>query len=217
MLWQMIDLLKTPQLLIAFIIFLVFPLLFSISFHELAHGYAAYKFGDMTPKLMGRLTINPFAHLDPLGTILLFVIGLGWAKPVIINIKNIPNKNHQMLVALAGPASNFLLAAIFAIFISVFENYLNLTSNHFIIAFFNIVVMINIALAVFNLIPIPPMDGSRIVSWALPEKLKIAYNKLENYGMFILLLILFTIGFEGIFKLAEILQMQLYTLLKVSI
>ena len=89
MLWQMIDLLKTPQLLIAFIIFLVFPLLFSISFHELAHGYAAYKFGDMTPKLMGRLTINPFAHLDPLGTILLFIIGLGWAKPVIININNI--------------------------------------------------------------------------------------------------------------------------------
>ena len=217
MLWQMIDLLKTPQLLIAFIIFLVFPLLFSISFHELAHGYAAYKFGDMTPKLMGRLTLNPFAHLDPLGTILLFVIGLGWAKPVIININNIPNKNHQMLVALAGPASNFLLAAIFAILISVFENYLYLPSNHFIIMFFNIVIMINIALAVFNLIPIPPMDGSRIVSWILPEKLKIAYNKLENYGMFILLLILFTIGFEGIFKIAEILQLQLYQLLEVTI
>jgi len=217
MLWQMIELLKTPQLLIAFIIFLVFPLLFSISFHELAHGFAAYKFGDMTPKLMGRLTLNPFAHLDPLGTILLFVIGLGWAKPVIININNIPNKNHQMLVALAGPASNFLLAAIFAILISVFENYLYLPTNHFIIMFFNIVVMINIALAVFNLIPIPPMDGSRIVSWALPEKLKIAYNKLENYGMFILLLILFTIGFEGIFKIAEILQLQLYKLLEVTI
>ena len=217
MLWQMINLLRTPQLLIAFIIFLILPLLFSISFHELAHGYIAYKFGDMTPKLMGRLTLNPFAHLDPLGTILLFIVGIGWAKPVIININNIPNKNHQMLVALAGPLSNFSLAVIFATAISIFENHLALNPDHFIIILFNMVVMINIALGVFNLIPIPPMDGSRIVSWVLPEKLKIAYNKLESYGMFILLLILFTIGFDWIFKIAKIFQQYLYLLLKVSI
>lgn len=215
MLWTMIDLLKTPELLLAFILLLIIPLLFSIAFHELAHGFVAYKFGDMTPKIMGRLTLNPFAHLDVLGTILLLVVGLGWAKPVIININNIPNQTKQMLVALAGPASNFLLALIFGIIISVLENDFSFASNHFVILLFHMVVKINIGLALFNLLPIPPMDGSRIISWLLPEKLKTTYEKLEAYGMFILMLLLVTIGFGFIFKMASFLQSHLYTLLKV--
>jgi len=215
MLWTMIDLLKTPQLLLAFIILLIIPLLFSIAFHELAHGYVAYKFGDITPKVMGRLTLNPFAHLDPMGTILLLLVGLGWAKPVIINLQNIPNQTKQMLVALAGPASNFFLAFLFGAIISLMQNELGINSNNFIITLFHVVVKINIGLGLFNLIPIPPLDGSRIVSWLLPEKLKLQYEKLEAYGMFILMLLLVTVGFGGIFKVAVILQKYLYILLKV--
>ncbi len=214
---QILELMDTPILLIAFVLLLIVPLLFSIAFHEFAHGWVAYKFGDITPKLMGRLTLNPFAHLDPLGTILLFIIGLGWAKPVIINIENIPNSTKQMLVALAGPTSNFLLAIIFTLIISVLENDFLVSPNNFVIMLFNMLVTINIALGVFNLIPIPPLDGSRILSWILPEKLKYIYNYIENYGIFIMILILFTVGFSGIFKISYYLQHHLYLWLKVNI
>jgi len=216
MLWTMIDLIKTPELLLLFVVLLIIPLLFSIAFHELAHGYVAYKFGDITPKVMGRLTLNPFAHLDPLGTILLFVVGLGWAKPVLINLQNIPNATKQMLVALAGPVSNFFLALVFALFISIMENLLGFSHNNFVIALFHMVVRINIGLGLFNLIPIPPMDGSRIVSWILPSKLKQLYNRLEDYGMFILMVLLVTVGFGGIFVLASIVQGFLYALLGIK-
>jgi len=217
MLWQMIRLVNNPLLLLLFIVFTIVPLLFSIAFHELAHGYVAYKFGDITPKAMGRLTLNPLKHLDLLGTILLITVGLGWAKPIIINPNNIPTSTKQMLVALAGPSSNFLLALIFACIISFLENYCDITYNNFIIMFFNVVVTINIALGVFNLVPLPPLDGSRIVAWLLPIKLKEQYYKLEKYGMFIMLLLLFTIGFSGIFVFANIIQKYLYQILKVAI
>lgn len=215
MLWTMIDLIKTPILLLAFVFLTIVPLLFSIVLHELAHGFVAYKFGDITPKAMGRLTFNPIAHLDPLGTLLLFVIGLGWAKPVIVNLENIPNSTKQMLVALAGPLSNFLLALIFAGAISILENDFLFPPNHFVIIFFHMVVKINIGLGLFNLIPIPPMDGSRVVSWLLPNKLKEGYNKLEPYGMFILMFLFFVIGFDWLFKYAIMLQKYLYVLLKI--
>ena len=100
---------------------MIFPLLFSIAFHEMAHGWVAYKLGDPTAKIMGRLTLNPLKHLDPMGTLLLLIIGLGWAKPVIVNLQNIPNRTHQMLVALAGPASNFLLAVIFSLIMYILK------------------------------------------------------------------------------------------------
>jgi len=212
----MIQLIKTPEILLFFILILVFPLLFSIAFHELAHGYVAYKFGDDTPKLTGRLTLNPFAHLDVAGTILLFIIGLGWAKPVLINPNNIKNPTKLMLVALAGPVSNFLLAFVFALLIVVVNKYFITSYSEIINMLLNTIVTINIALGMFNLIPIPPLDGSRIVTRILPGKLKLWYNKFEQYGMFIMMVLLFTVGFGAIFRLSEFVQHYLYSLLGIN-
>ena len=217
MLWQMLSLLKSPVLLVLFVVLMIFPLLFSIAFHELAHGFVAYKFGDPTAKMMGRLTLNPFKHLDPMGTICLLVVGLGWAKPVIVDLRNIQNPTHQMLVALAGPMSNFLLAVVFALMISGFENYLLLPANHLIITFLNIIVTINLGLCVFNLLPIPPMDGSRILAWMLPARLEEEYYKLEPYGMFILMAILVFIGYSWIFIPANFIKFYLYNFLQVVV
>ena len=212
MLWQMISLIKSPILLILFVILMIFPLLFSIAFHEFAHGWTANKFGDPTAKMMGRLTLNPFKHLDPMGTLMMFVVGLGWAKPVIVDMRNIPNPTHQMLVALAGPASNFFLAIIFALAIALSIN-LGISANSYVIVFLNIIVTINMGLGIFNLLPVPPMDGSRIVAWILPDKLENEYMKLEPYGMFILMLMLVFNGFQYVFYVANFVKYYLYGLL----
>ncbi|MCR4880669.1 MAG: site-2 protease family protein [bacterium] len=216
MLWQMLGLIKSPLLLVMFVVLMIFPLLFSIAFHELAHGWTADKLGDPTPRLMGRLTLNPFKHLDPMGTIMMFLVGLGWAKPVVVNMRNIPNPTHQMLVALAGPASNFLLALVFATIISLCENNLSIPTNHLVIMFLDIIVTINLGLGVFNLLPIPPMDGSRIVAWLLPARLEYEYMKLQPYGMFILMVILVFNGFVYVFYAANFLKFYLYNLLQVA-
>ena len=215
MLWQMINLIKSPIALILFVFLMIFPLLFSIAFHEMAHGWSAYKLGDPTAKLMGRLTLNPLKHLDPMGTILLLLIGLGWAKPVIVNMQNIPNRTHQMLVALAGPASNFLLAFVFSLVICTLKSFANIPLNQLIMAFFDIIVTINLGLAIFNLLPIPPMDGSRILAWILPDRLENEYMKLEPYGMFILMLMLVFNGFKYVFVAANYIKILLYNFLQV--
>ena len=215
MLWQMINLIKSPITLILFVVLMIFPLLFSIAFHEMAHGWAAYKFGDPTAKMMGRLTLNPLKHLDPIGTLLLLIIGLGWAKPVIVNMRNIPNRTHQMLVALAGPASNFLLALIFSLLIYLLKSSSDIAINQLVMTFLDIIVTINLGLAVFNLLPIPPMDGSRILAWILPDSLEYQYMKLEPYGMFILMLLLGFNGFEYIFVAANYIKAALYSFLQV--
>jgi Zn-dependent protease len=216
LLWLIQLLLENPLKFLIAVTILMVPLLISITIHEWAHGFAAYKFGDETPKIQGRLSFNPFAHLDPMGTIMLLIIGIGWAKPVMINPNNIDSKFKLMLVALAGPASNLILAfltAFLVVFVTKMPDF-HLFSKDFFLYLLHTIVRINLMLAMFNLIPIPPLDGSNIVKFFMPESLARSYEKLAPYGMIILLILLYTVGFDSIYKIAEFIERGMYSLIK---
>ena len=207
-----------PVAFIITITVIILPLFMSVAFHEYAHGYVAYKFGDMTPKLQGRLTLNPFVHLDLVGTLMLFIIGIGWAKPVMLNPLNYPNKTKQMLVALAGPASNLLLAIVFGIIYAFLQagNFGEIDSAIKTISEpFNIIIRINLTLAIFNMIPIPPLDGSRVLAWLLPEEFESYFFLIEPYAIMLILLMLFMGGFEILFKIVNFVQINLLELFKI--
>ncbi len=173
----------------ALFIILAFVLLYSVIFHEIAHGWVARFFGDDTAWRHGRLTLNPLSHLDPIGTLMLFIVGFGWAKPVPVDYYSIKNKRFGFFsVALAGCVTNILIAII-ALFTLQFEY----TRAHPILSvLLPIVVRINIVLGSFNLIPIPPLDGSKILMSFLPKDAQNTLAKLEPYGFFILSFLLFT-------------------------
>lgn len=159
-----------------------------LSFHELAHAAAAYRLGDRTAYSQGRLTANPLAHIDILGLIMLYLAGFGWAKPVPINPFNFRGDRNRgvMLVSLAGPAANLAMAILAAILLGSFLYsipYLNTITQY--------IIYYNVILAVFNLLPIPPLDGSKILAGLLPGSREWMY-KLEQYGVLILLLLLIT-------------------------
>ncbi len=163
--------------------------IFSLSVHELSHGFAAYKLGDPTAKFDGRLSLNPLYHLDPWGTLSMLFFGFGWAKPVMINPNYFKNlKRDTALVSLAGPISNFLLA-----FLGMFGLlYLYpLTRSLYVFEFFSIWVIANISLGVFNLIPIPPLDGSKIFLSLLPRKMYYEILRYEQFGFIILVIALY--------------------------
>lgn len=195
----------------------IIPLTFAITVHEFAHGWVANQCGDATARMLGRLTLNPIKHIDPMGTILvpivLYFTGspflFGWAKPVPINFNALKYpKRDMILVALAGPASNFIMALLwsFAIIIA-----LSLESQ-LLIEMAKFGVVINLVLGVFNLLPLPPLDGSRIVSALLANNLAYYYNKLEAYGLYIVLALLFFGIFQKvILPVVRILQVSIFS------
>jgi Zn-dependent protease len=183
------------------------PLLLALTLHELAHGYVALRFGDETARWAGRLTLNPIKHMDPLGTffILFGMITrapvIGWAKPVPVNPHNLHRPHTDMIwVALAGPAMNLILATLSALAMRWFpgpqwwaDSPLALGIALPVFRMLQASLLINVGLAIFNLIPIPPLDGSRVLSGLLPRRHAVTFSQLEPYG-FIILLVLFMSG-----------------------
>ena len=164
------------------VIFLTMPV------HEFAHGFAATKLGDNTPRWQGRLTLNPFAHIDWIGAACILLFGFGWAKPVEVNARSFRNpKGGMALVAFAGPLSNLIVAFVSLLFLNAISlitptSETTYTILLYVLSFFYFIAMINISLAVFNLIPIPPLDGSRILNAVLPDRI---YYKIMQYERFI--------------------------------
>ncbi len=175
-------------------ILLLVPVLFSITFHEVCHGYAAYMLGDPTAKNAGRLTMNPIKHIDWVGLLVLFITRMiGWAKPVPVDPRYFKNPRKDMMwVSLAGPAANFLLAVIFAV---IFRLTPAIHPGSFLYPLglmLEFMITINVGLAVFNLLPIPPLDGSHIMEGLLPYDLAREYTKITPYGFIIILVLIFT-------------------------
>lgn len=176
----------------------VIVLLIAFTVHELAHALTADYLGDPTPRRMGRITLNPLKHLDPFGTIMLIIAGFGWAKPVMVNPMNMRGnpRTSMAIVAIAGPLSNLVLAGIAAIFFRLDLVDLNslVMGNASALSFANLLVQflyINLALAFFNLLPVPPLDGSKILFAILPAELVYRLRPLEQYGFMILFLVVF--------------------------
>lgn len=160
--------------------------------HEYAHARVAYALGDYTPRLQGRLTLNPAAHVDPIGLLMLFIVHFGWAKPVQINPMNFSNpRRDDILVSVAGPASN-LITAFIALIILVLLAKFDFPFSEGTLLVFNLIIIYNINFAIFNMLPIPPLDGSHILRNLLPYELARAYEQLERYSFIFLIIILMT-------------------------
>lgn len=201
---------------LAMIILLAPGAILAIALHEAMHGYAANRFGDPTAKLLGRLTLNPFKHIDPIGTIIvpafLFYFGgflFGWAKPVPVNLLNLGQPKRDMaFVAGAGPAANLLLAFIASGLLYLIGPLLNLGFSERVLhtVFIPLIIMLvlmlrfNIMLMLFNLIPVPPLDGGRIMTSVLPQKASEWYASIEPFGMFIIIGLLMMDSYVPLFS-----------------
>ena len=189
-------LLKNP---LGFIIIAI-PLLYAVIFHELAHGWVAYRMGDPTAKSLGRLSLNPLKHLDPMGTLMLFLFGFGWAKPVPVNFNQLRDKRLGMiLVSGAGIITNILLA-----FCALFlYRLLSLSSSSISAQLLYYFARINIILAAFNLIPLPPLDGSKILMGFAPPGVRDFLFRIERYGLFIIIALLYLGVLEPVIRFFE--------------
>ena len=176
----------------------IIPVLLAITVHEAAHGYAAKHFGDKTAYFLGRITLNPIKHIDPVGTVvipgMLLLLSapflFGWAKPVPVNFSNLNNpKKDMMWVALAGPASNLAMAIIWAIILGLFKSS-GASYALFVIGMAQVGIMINLVLMLLNLLPIPPLDGGRMAVSLLPSPWSYKLASIERYGMFILIFLI---------------------------
>jgi Zn-dependent protease len=177
---------------------LAVPVLLAVTVHEVAHGWVAYRLGDPTAKLAGRLTLNPLKHLDPVGTLAFIITRMvGWAKPVPINPANLRRPRQDMVwVAAAGPAANVLLAVGFALLYHLAGRLLAGVAPEAIVVPLLLIaqtgVYVNVGLAIFNILPVPPLDGGNIALGLLPRDLAIRYDRLRPYGFLLLLVLIFT-------------------------
>ena len=181
--------------------------LLALTIHEFAHGWLANRLGDPTARLQGRLTLNPMAHLDPIGTIAIVLIGFGWAKPVPVDYRYLKRpRQDMMLIAAAGPISNLILAAVCAFLDGMIPWAMGAPEWAWLLFPLRIMVRagvgVNVLLAVFNLLPIPPLDGSRVVSGLLPLRQALSYSRLEPYGFLIIFLLFFTGIVDPVFGVA---------------
>jgi Zn-dependent protease len=194
---------------IQFIAIAILPLLFAITMHEVAHGWVALRFGDTTAKMLGRLSFNPIKHIDPIGTLLvpglMMLLGgiiFGWAKPVPVNFNNLHHPRRDMAwVAIAGPSANLLMAIGWALIMKL-ALLLHTGSLEWLarplIYMGSFGIKINLILMVLNLLPIPPLDGGRVLSGLLPPRAAMYLDRVEPYGLIILILLLFTGVLGGI-------------------
>lgn len=202
-------------------VFAYLILLFAISVHESAHAWSAEKLGDPTGKLQGRISLNPLDHIDPIGTILLPLLLLfagwpvfGWAKPVAVNPFNLKNPRRDGLwISAAGPLSNIALAFLFILAFRFTRSMAPMHGSAFGIAeIFLLGAFINTILALFNLLPIPPLDGSGVLRGLLPTKMVGGYDRIRPYGMLILLGLIFLNGLDPLFRFAQRMVWYLLTL-----
>ena len=191
----------------------VFCVFLALSIHEVAHGFVAYKLGDETAKNAGRLSLSPLRHLDPIGAIFLFLFGFGWARPVPVNPRNfdrVKMKTGMVLTSLAGPVSNLIVAFISAFFMHIvasMEANMPLTVVYLLLS--NLMVL-NIGLGVFNFIPIPPLDGYKVLSAVLPPRYYFKLMQYERFGFIILLLIIYIPLFNSLLSGAVLGIMHFY-------
>ena len=183
------------------------PGLFAITCHEVSHGYIAWRYGDPTARMLGRLTLNPLKHIDVIGTLMIVFIGIGWAKPVPVVFENLRNPKRDMIwVAAAGPVTNILLAFVSAMFLRGLVTFANPAASSGsqlsmviepLVLMLAFSVYINLLLAIFNMIPLPPLDGGRVLSGLLPYRQAAALSRIEPYGMVIIIVLVF---FTNIFS-----------------
>ena len=176
-------------------VFTLIALVIAIAIHEFAHAYAADRLGDPTPRLQGRLTLNPLAHLDPIGSLMLLIAHFGWGKPVVFDPFNLRNpRRDSAIISIAGPASNFALAIICSVILHVAQLIPAAPiAQVLILAFLQPVIILNISLGIFNLVPIHPLDGFKIVEGILPPEYAKQWHDLEPYGLIFLLFLAFPI------------------------
>lgn len=193
-------------------IFWLIALIVAITIHEFSHALLADSLGDPTPRLQGRLTLNPLAHLDPLGTIMLIIARFGWGKPVVFDPFNLRNpRRDAALISLAGPISNLILATVCAIIVRVLFSVQAPGSssgalvNFFVIGLLEPIIALNVVLAIFNLVPIHPLDGFKIVGGILPEEYAHQWNELEPYGLIFLLFLILPI-FGGVSPISQLIS-----------
>lgn len=167
-------------------------LILAMAVHEYAHARAAVALGDITPRTTGRLTLNPLAHIDPIGLLMLILAHFGWAKPVMINPRNFKNyKRDDILVSLAGPAANLLLAFLTLVVLLIYSKFFGRMSQGTYLVL-QLIVLYNINFAIFNMIPLPPLDGSHILKHFLPARYAYRYAQIERYSFFILIVFVMT-------------------------